>query len=102
MGWCDGVRRPVEPHLFIDTTTVHATKRESLACHMSQKAWLDATQGMDSYLVAMDQFSEKLGKLSGKFRQAEGWRRHSHLGFAEEAFDPLREVLGARYRPAKT
>jgi LmbE family N-acetylglucosaminyl deacetylase len=98
-GLCDGLRRPFEPHCFIDTTPVHAQKRAALACHASQKEWLDATQGMDSYLVAMDDFSARLGKLSGKkFGSAEAWRRHSHLGFAEsEAYDPLHEVLGKAY-----
>jgi N-acetylglucosamine malate deacetylase 1 len=100
-GLCDGVRRPVDPHLFIDTASVHAVKREALACHASQKEWLDATQGMDSYLVAMDESSAALGKRSKKFRVAEAWRRHSHLGFAEEDYDPLREVLGKAYVAAK-
>jgi LmbE family N-acetylglucosaminyl deacetylase len=102
-GLCDGLRRPFEPHCFIDTTPVHAQKREALACHASQKEWLDATQGMDSYLVSLDEFATRLGKLSGKkFRHAEAWRRHSHLGFAEsEFFDPLREALGKAYAPAK-
>jgi LmbE family N-acetylglucosaminyl deacetylase len=100
-GLCDGLRRPVRPDLFIDTGTALARKREALGCHASQKEWLDATQGMDSYLAAMEGFSAQLGKASGKFKHAEGWRRHSHLGFAEEDFDPLRAVLGKRYRAAK-
>lgn len=100
-GLCDGLRRPVPPHLFIDTSSVLARKREALACHASQKEWLDATQGMDSYLTAMEDFSAQLGKASRKFKHAEGWRRHSHLGFAEEDFDPLRAVLGKHYLAAK-
>ena len=50
-------RRPVMPDAYVDTATVHDQKRDALACHASQKEWLDATQGMDSYLVAMDEFS---------------------------------------------
>jgi hypothetical protein len=38
-----------------------------------------------------------VGRLSRKFTHAEGWRRHSHLGFCDEASDPLREALGRRY-----
>jgi LmbE family N-acetylglucosaminyl deacetylase len=102
-GLCDGLRRPFEPHLFIDTTTVHAVKREALACHASQKEWLDATQGMDSYLVALDHSAAQVARLTRKrnIRQAEAWRRHSHLGFApSEEFDPLREALAGSYREA--
>ncbi|MEA3211179.1 MAG: hypothetical protein QOE70_4236 [Chthoniobacter sp.] len=96
-GLCDGLRRRVLPDAFVDTEAVHARKRDALACHASQKEWLDATQGMDSYLRTMDEFSREIGKLSRKFRHAEGWRRHSHLGFCSEEADPLRDALGRRY-----
>ena len=69
-------------------------KRESLAAHRSQKDWLDKSQGMDSYLISMDEMSAEVGKQSGKFAHAEGWRRHSHLGFSTKEKDPLKEVLG--------
>ncbi|MCW5559525.1 MAG: PIG-L family deacetylase, partial [Verrucomicrobiae bacterium] len=45
------LREPVIPDLFVDTTAVHETKRSALACHRSQKEWLDESQGMDSYLA---------------------------------------------------
>jgi LmbE family N-acetylglucosaminyl deacetylase len=96
-GLRDGLRRRVIPGAFVDTTAVHERKRAALACHASQQTWLDATQGMASYLRAMDDFSRALGRLSRKFRYAEGWRRHSHLGFCDEAADPLRAELGRKY-----
>jgi len=96
-GLRDGLRRRVIPGAFVDTTAVYERKRAALACHASQKEWLDVTQGMDSYLVAMDEFSRAVGKLSGEFTHAEGWRRHSHLGFGASGFDPLQEVLRGRY-----
>ncbi|RYD84700.1 MAG: LmbE family protein, partial [Verrucomicrobiaceae bacterium] len=96
-GLRDGLRRRIIPGAFIDTSAVHECKRAALACHASQKAWLDATQGMDSYLVAMDEFSRAVAALSGEFQHAEGWRRHSHLGFCGEADDPLRTALGSRF-----
>jgi N-acetylglucosamine malate deacetylase 1 len=89
----DPLRQPVAPDCFVDTTAVHATKREALAAHESQKAWLDASQGMDSYLVAMDDFSRQLGRMSGRFSHAEGWRRHLHVGFSATEIDPLRAAL---------
>jgi LmbE family N-acetylglucosaminyl deacetylase len=92
-GLRDGLRRRIVPGLFVNTASVHATKRESLAAHVSQKAWLDASQGMDSYLIAMDEMSAAIGKMSRRFQHAEGWRRHSHLGFSATEIDPLAEVL---------
>ena len=96
-GLRDGLRRRLLPGAFVDTTTVQDRKRAALACHASQRHWLDATQGMDSYLDAMDAFSLTLGTISGRFEHAEGWRRHSHFGYCNEDDDPLRVALGDRY-----
>lgn len=98
-GLRDGLRRPVEPDLFIDTTSVHVTKRRALAAHASQKDWLDATQGMESYLVSCDESSRAVGRLSGRYEHAEGWRRHSHLGLSARDDDPLALAL-ARHAAA--
>jgi LmbE family N-acetylglucosaminyl deacetylase len=91
------LREPVLPELLIDTTSVQARKGAALACHASQKEWLDATQGQESYLTTMEEFSLRLGKQSKKFRHAEGWTRHLHYGFGAEDDDPLRDVLGTKY-----
>jgi LmbE family N-acetylglucosaminyl deacetylase len=96
-GLRDGLRRRVLPGAFVDTSSVHDCKRAALQCHTSQKKFLDATQGMDSFVRTMDEFSRAIGKLSKKFQHAEGWRRHSHLGFCDERADPLRDVLGRKY-----
>jgi LmbE family N-acetylglucosaminyl deacetylase len=93
-GLRDSLRRRVVPGLFVNTTAVHAVKRTALAAHASQKAWLDASQGMDSYLRAMDDMSRAVGRLSRRFQHAEGWRRHLHLGFSAADSDPLRDALG--------
>jgi len=90
------MRVPVQPECFVDTTRVHVLKREALACHASQLEWLDRTQGMDSYVETMEEFSRKLGKHSRKFQHAEGWSRHLHLGFGGAEDDPLRDALGAK------
>jgi LmbE family N-acetylglucosaminyl deacetylase len=88
------LREAIRPELFVDTASVHAAKRAALACHASQKEWLDVSQGMDSYLAAMDAEAAMVGRLSGKFPAAEGWTRHLHLGFGREEDDPLSEALG--------
>jgi hypothetical protein len=42
----------------------------------------------------MDEASRAVGKLSGQFEFAEGWRRHLHLGFSTAEIDPLKDALG--------
>jgi LmbE family N-acetylglucosaminyl deacetylase len=96
-GLRDQLRRRVRPGAYVDTTSVQQTKHAALACHASQHAFLDTTQGMNSYLQTMEDFSRAVGKLSGRFQHAEGWRRHLHWGFCDEDVDPLRDALGAKY-----
>jgi LmbE family N-acetylglucosaminyl deacetylase len=96
-GLRDPLRQPINPDCFLDTTSVHAAKRAALAAHRSQKEWLDASQGMDSYLQTMDGLSLELGKMSGRCQHAEGWRRHLHLGFSANDDDPLRDELQEYY-----
>lgn len=98
-GLRDQLRRTVLPGAFVNTTAVHRRKRAALACHASQQEWLDTSQGMNSYMQAMDEFSRRVGTLSRRFAHAEGWRRHSHLGFCDEQADPLRDALGRNYLP---
>ena len=93
-GLQDQLCRPVHPDLYVDISSVIAHKRQALACHASQKEWLDKSQGMDSYLKAMEDMSAETGAMSGRFTFAEGWRRHLHFGFCAEDFDPLGEALG--------
>ena len=97
-GLRDQLRRKVVPEFFVNTAAVHQTKRAALAAHVSQKEWLDATQGMDSYLAEMDSMSNAVGKMSGAFEHAEGWRRHLHLGFSSKEIDPLSDALGSAVR----
>lgn len=94
------LREPVEPELFVDVTEVEERKVAALACHVSQKRWLDESQGHDSYLQTLRNLDEQLGRSSGLFRCAEGWRRHLHLGLCGEHDDPLRDALKAKVLPA--
>ena len=95
-GLRDGLRRLVRPGHYVDIAPVLKEKREMLACHQSQRQWLRASQGMDSYLSEMEKMSAQVGRMSGRFAHAEGWRRHSHLGFREKDDDPLAALLGDR------
>jgi LmbE family N-acetylglucosaminyl deacetylase len=92
----DPLRNVVRPDLFVDITAVMPERTEMLAKHESQKAWLDESQGMNSYLVAMREMAREVGAMSGNFEYAEGWRRHLHFGFCGPDDDPLRDALSDR------
>lgn len=85
---------PIGASQFVNVESVLATKRTALACHQSQKEWLDQTQGLDSYLDTMEAMAREVGEMSGRFSVAEGWRKHLHLGFCGQDDDPLADALG--------
>src|SRR5690606_6587723 len=85
----DPLRQPVLPEYFVDVSDVLELKVAALACHESQKRWLDGSQGLDSYLQTLRDLDAEVGRLSGRYSHAEGWRRHLHLGFCGPNDDPL-------------
>lgn len=93
-GLRDPMRKRLRAGQYVDIGATIDTKREMLACHKSQKEWLDISQGMDAYLEVMADFGRQVGALSGRFEYAEGWRRHSHLGYSAKEIDPLSDALG--------
>ena len=95
-GLTDQLRNRVIPGQYVNITSVMERKQSMLACHKSQKEWLDKTQGIGAYLTLMEEMASEVGTMSGSFSFAEGWRRHSHWGFAEKHADPLSEALGDR------
>ncbi|HCL91181.1 MAG TPA: PIG-L family deacetylase [Verrucomicrobiota bacterium] len=97
-GFCDQLRRRLIPGAFVNTTPVHKIQMQALAEHKSQQKWLDVSQGLNSFLLAVEDMSRAVGRMSRKFKYAEGWRRHLHYGFSATDADPLAEALGANYR----
>ncbi len=89
----DPLRQRVQPDMYVNVTGVVERKVEMLAKHVSQKQWLDESQGHDSYLQTLRDLDAACGRMSGMFEFAEGWRRHLHLGFGDETDDPLYEAL---------
>jgi len=89
----DMMRRPIVPEMYVDITDVIDEKEKLLACHVSQKEWLDATQGFDSYLKTMRDAARTVGRMSGRYRFAEGWRRHSPVGFSRQDGNPIAALL---------
>lgn len=96
-GLRDPLRRLVKPGAFVNAASVQGIKRAALAEHKSQRTWLDVSQGLDSLTAKIDEMARVVGKLSKKFKLAEGWRRHLHYGFSATEVDPLREALGKDY-----
>lgn len=95
-GLSDPLGREVIPEIFIDNTSVQSQKMEALRAHESQQNWLEESQKMNSYLKTMKEFSLEVGRMSKKFKYAEGWRRRIHYGFCDPDDDPLRD-LGEHY-----
>ncbi len=89
----DPVGQLVTPEIFVDVSTVLEQKRRMLSCHQSQKAWLDESQGIDSYLNTMTALAREVGTMAGRCQYAEGWRKHLPFGFCEEHADPLCAAL---------
>jgi len=96
-GLRDPLRRRIIPGAFVNTTPIHKTKLQALAAHKSQQNWLDVSQGMSSFLLAVEDNSLAVGRLSRKFKHAEGWRRHLHFGYCGPEDDPWRMPLGKDY-----
>lgn len=97
-GLRDCLGRLVRASSYVDIFGSIDRKGSMLAFHASQKEWLDATQGLGSYIETMKAMSREVGALSGDFECAEGWRRHNSLGFSKDGFDPLRDILGRRLK----
>ncbi len=96
MGLTDPLRNAILPEIFVDVSDVMDRKRAMLSCHRSQKEWLDQSQGHDNYIHLMQDMASQVGRLSGQFAFAEGWRRHQHLGFGSKSFDPLGRGLSKK------
>lgn len=92
-GLRDAMGHWVRAECYVDIAGVMETKRAMLACHKSQQDWLETSQGINRYLSVMDAMAEKVGQWSKCFSHAEGWRRHNPLGFCEEGWNPLAEIL---------
>ncbi len=88
-GLLDPLRRSVAPDFYIDVASVMELKVAMLACHRSQKEWLDVSQGHDFYLQTLRDLMREAGRQSGTYTYAEGWTRHLHLGLGPVDFDPL-------------
>ncbi len=83
----------VTPTHYVDVGDLMPRKRQLLAQHASQEAWLDETQRISAYLELMAELNREVGQMSGAYEYAEGWQRHGHLGLSAAGYDPLSEAL---------
>lgn len=92
----DAMRNLIVPSLFVNVTSEMETKLAMLACHESQRQWLDETQGLGDFLESMRDSCRDVAQMVARdgWDYAEGFRQHSHLGFSGEDRDLLGEVLG--------
>jgi LmbE family N-acetylglucosaminyl deacetylase len=89
----DPLGHVVRAEIYVDTTDVLDQKLEAVSKHESQRSWLGDSQQLDSYLQALRELGAEVGRLSGRFTFAEGWRRHLHLGFCGPQDNPLVEAI---------
>lgn len=94
----DPLNHGVVPDYYVNIESVLEQKQAALAAHRSQQEWLDVSQGMNSYLREMVSQGQELGRLSGCFSVAEGWRRHNPRGFSGLNYDPLARALGGNIK----
>ena len=87
--------RAIAPEFLVDVSAVFNRKREMLACHASQRAWLRHHHGMDDYLLQMKRWTQSRGQLAG-VGYAEGFRQYR--GHPYPGTPLLQQLLGERVR----
>jgi LmbE family N-acetylglucosaminyl deacetylase len=92
-GLLDPMRKRVRAGQYVNTGEVMPLKRRMLSVHASQAEWLRRDLGID-YIAEMERMSAEVGRASGRFEHAEGWRRRLHLGLSPDDSDPLSEAIG--------
>jgi hypothetical protein len=71
----DSEGRPVAVEFYVDVTRIFDTKARMLACHVSQRAWLQRQHGMDEYLDSQARWASHRGKEIG-VEKAEAFRQY--------------------------
>lgn len=98
-GLTDGLNEPFRADFLINVGSTMEIKSRMLACHESQNAWLDGTQGMETPVKEMQRMCRAMASQGDGLEYAEGWKLHSHIGFCPAEFDPIRDRLSAFLHP---
>lgn len=91
IGLHDIFGRALPLHCVVDVTPVMDTKEKMLACHASQRDWLAAHNGWDSYIQTMKEMSVGEGQ---RVERANGEGFIQHRGNGHPADNILKEILG--------
>jgi LmbE family N-acetylglucosaminyl deacetylase len=86
------------PRLVVDISATLERKEKALACHESQRAWLQFQQALRDLDDPLRQMAARAGELGG-FTWGEGFRQHLGAAFPQENL--LASLLGELVRPAR-
>jgi len=91
--------QPAAVDFHVDVTSVFETKVRMLACHVSQRAWLQRQHGMDEYLASQARWAAHRGKEIG-VEKAEAFRQYKGHPYPQDNL--LFKLIGqdGRGRPA--
>ena len=87
------------PRFVVDISATIERKEKMLACHESQRAWLQFQQALRTIDDPVRQMAARAGELAG-FPWGEGFRQHLGQGFPQENL--LASLLGDLLQPART
>lgn len=85
----------VLPEFLVDVSEHMDRKKQMLACHESQRAWLRKHHGMDNYIETMEGWTASRGTLGGA-AYGEGFRQYRCHPYPQAPL--LQELLGAVVR----
>jgi LmbE family N-acetylglucosaminyl deacetylase len=88
----------VLPRLVVDISATLECKEKMLACHQSQRAWLQIQQAVRDIEDPLRQMAARAGELAG-FPWGEGFRQHLGAAFPQENL--LASLLAELVRPAR-
>jgi len=83
----------VMPTVLIDVGSKMDVKLEMIACHASQREWLQKHHGMDEYVETGRRWTREQGKLA-RCEYAEGFRQHRGHAYPQD--DLLALTLGKK------
>jgi N-acetylglucosamine malate deacetylase 1 len=80
----DSDGRPVAMDFHVDVSSLFETKARMLACHGSQRAWLQRQHGMDEYLDSQARWGAQRGKEIG-VEKAEAFRQYKGHPYPQDS-----------------
>jgi LmbE family N-acetylglucosaminyl deacetylase len=83
----------IQPDFTVNVKSTFKTKRQMLAAHESQRAWLKQQHGIEDFLQQMERWTRARGKLAG-IDYGEGFRRYGGHPFPRTPM--LEELLGTK------